>query len=393
MSGLGGTVPAGGLIAVTLTGSPAAASLAQTLIIIGAATASLPLAKVVLLHGRRIALTFGLAISALGALIILSGSILQNVFIVYFGCAVFGVVSTAIYQGRYTATDLAPEDHRARALSWVVWAGTIGAVLGPNLLYISDALGESFGLPDMGGPYVVAAIAIAIGAIIIYTRLKPDPYLIATTKRNGSQQAPSRHKLSDAVAQLKDKPRAILGIASLAIAMAVLVMLTVTVPARMLDSGISLQIIGLIVSINIAGMYLLSPVVGWLVDYFGRVPMITVGVMISAFACILSGLTSAEATTVLALGQFLLGLGWSCTMISGATLLTDEVSPINRPAVQGFSDLLVNISSAVGGITAGLLILTASFEILCAVALVPLIGITVVISIPACRRHSVSSSL
>ena len=107
MSGLGGTVPAGGLIAVTLTGSPAAASLAQTLIIIGAATASLPLAKVVLLHGRRIALTFGLAISALGALIILSGSILQNVFIVYFGCAVFGVVSTAIYQGRYTATDLA----------------------------------------------------------------------------------------------------------------------------------------------------------------------------------------------------------------------------------------------------------------------------------------------
>jgi MFS family permease len=275
----------------------------------------------------------------------------------------------------------------------VVWAGTIGAVLGPNLLYISDALGESFGLPDMGGPYVVAAVAIAIGAIIIYVRLKPDPYLIATTKSHGSQQVPSRHKLGDAVAQLKDKPRAILGIASLAIAMAVLVMLTVTVPARMLDSGISLQIIGLIVSINIAGMYLLSPVVGWLVDYFGRVPMITVGVMISAFACILSGLTSAEATTVLALGQFLLGLGWSCTMISGATLLTDEVSPINRPAVQGFSDLLVNISSAVGGITAGLLILTASFEILCAVALVPLIGITVVISIPACRRHSASSSL
>ena len=393
MSGLGGTVPAGGLIAVTLTGSPAAASLAQTLIIIGAATASLPLAKVVLLHGRRIALTFGLAISALGALIILSGSILQNVFIVYFGCAVFGVVSTAIYQGRYTATDLAQEDHRARALSWVVWAGTIGAVLGPNLLYISDALGESFGLPDMGGPYVVAAVAIAIGAIIIYVRLKPDPYLIATRKSHGSQQVPSRHKLSDAVAQLKDKPRAILGIASLAIAMAVLVMLTVTVPARMLDSGISLQVIGLIVSINIAGMYLLSPVVGWLVDYFGRIPMITVGVMISAFACIVSGFTSAEATTVLALGQFLLGLGWSCTMISGATLLTDEVSPINRPAVQGFSDLLVNISSAVGGITAGLLILTASFEILCAVALVPLIGITVVISIPACRRHSATSSL
>ena len=393
MSGLGGTVPAGGLIAVTLTGSPAAASLAQTLIIIGAATASLPLAKVVLVHGRRIALTLGLAISALGALIILSGSILQNVFIVYFGCAVFGVVSTAIYQGRYTATDLAPEDHRARDLSWVVWAGTIGAVLGPNLLYISDALGESFGLPDMGGPYVVAAIAIAIGAIIIYTRLKPDPYLIAKTKSNGLQQAPSRHKLSDAIAQLRDKPRALLGIASLAIAMAVRVMLTVTVPARMLDSGISLQIIGLIVSINIAGMYLLSPVVGWLVDYFGRIPMITVGVMISASACILSGFTVSGSTMVLALGQFLLGLGWSCTMISGATLLTDEVSPINRPAVQGFSDVLVYISSAAGGITAGLIILTASFEILCAVALVPLICITVVILIPACRRHSATSFL
>ena len=63
--------------------------------------------------------------------------------VVLLGCLLLGVSTAAGYQGRYAATDLADEAHRGRALSIVVWAGTIGAVLGPNLLEFSGSLALS----------------------------------------------------------------------------------------------------------------------------------------------------------------------------------------------------------------------------------------------------------
>ena len=126
---IAGAVPVGALIAASIAGSDAAAGLAQTFGILGSALIALPLAQVALSRGRRVALSTGFGIGAVGAVIIIYGAVLRNLALVYLGCTVFGVASAAGYQARYTATDLALEEHRARALSWVVWAGTIGAVL------------------------------------------------------------------------------------------------------------------------------------------------------------------------------------------------------------------------------------------------------------------------
>jgi predicted MFS family arabinose efflux permease len=96
---------------------------------------------------------------------------------------------------------------------------------------------------------------------------------------------------------------------------------------------------------------------------------------------------------MLGIGLFLLGLGWSATLISGSTIVTDEVVASERPAVQGLSDLAMNAAGALGGIVAGIVVFAASYAVLCAVALAPLVALAVAMSLPACRSHSNTRSI
>ena len=90
---------------------------------------------------------------------------------------------------------------------------------------------------------------------------------------------------------------------------------------------------------------------------------------------------------LLGVGLLLLGIGWSCTLIAGSTLLVDDVGPVERPSVQGLSDLVMNSAGAVGGVIAGLVVAFSSYAVLCAVAMVPVVALGVLVL--AWRQHVV----
>ena len=140
---IAGSVAAGSLIAASVSGSEAVAGLAQTFGVLGAALLALPLARVALSKGRRASLALGYGMGAIGALVVIAGALWLNIVLVLLGCLLVGVASASGYQARYAAVDLAQEDKRGRQLSYVVWAATIGAVLGPNLLQPAGWLGLS----------------------------------------------------------------------------------------------------------------------------------------------------------------------------------------------------------------------------------------------------------
>ncbi len=390
---IAGSVAAGSLIAASVADSEAAAGLAQTAGVLGAAVLALPLARIALGRGRRAALATGYGIGAGGAVIVIVGAVLRNLPLVLLGCFFVGVASAAGYQARYAATDLATEEHRARSLSWVVWAGTVGAVLGPNLLNVSGNLGLRMGLPQLAGPYVLAAACLAIASAALLLFLRPDPYLTAVAHRAARGEASHRPSLRDGLHHLRGRPRAILGIAAIATGHVVMVMVMVMTPVHMAHVDVTLQLIGLVISVHVAGMYALSPVVGWAVDRFGRIPVVVTGIGILVASCVIAGLAPGDAVPMLGIGLFLLGLGWSCTLIAGSTMVTDEVEPVERPAVQGLSDLVMNAAGAVGGAVAGVVVLVSSYGVLCAVAVVPLVALGIATSIPACRVHSNTRSI
>jgi MFS family permease len=168
---------------------------------------------------------------------------------------------------------------------------------------------------------------------------------------------------------------AILGITTIAIGHVAMVMVMVMTPVHMAHVDVTLQVIGLVISVHVAGMYAFSPVVGWAVDRFGRIPIIGTGIVILVLACLVSGLAPADNALVLGVGLFLLGLGWSCTLIAGSTLITDSVGPEERPSVQGLSDLVMNTAGAVGGAVAGVIVYFGSYGLLCAAAALPVLGL------------------
>jgi MFS family permease len=390
-----GSFPAGALLAVSLTDSEAFAGLVQTAGVLGAAIFALPLARIALTKGRRPALASGYGMGIIGAILVILGAVTSLIAVVLVGSLFVGVASAASLQARYAATDLATPQNRARSLSYVVWAATIGAVLGPNLLNFSGSVGLRLGLPELSGPYVVSGLALTCAVIVLIVALRPDPFVLATKLRQdldpGTKIAHPR--LRDGIEHLRTRPRAVLGIGAISIGHLVMVMVMVMTPVHMAHVDVTLQLIGLVISVHVVGMYAFSPLVGMAVDRFGRVPMIVVGVVTLSISCVVSGLAAANNVFVLGIGLFLLGLGWSFTLIAGSTLVTDSVESNERPAVQGLSDLSMNTAGAVGGIAAGFIMWLGGYGWLCALAILPLIGLALWVSLPACRKPSNARSI
>jgi MFS family permease len=121
--------------------------------------------------------------------------------------------------------------------------------------------------------------------------------------------------------------------------------------------------------------------------------VIVAGIVILLVSMVFSGLSAADDVWTLGIGLFLLGLGWSCTLIAGSTLVTDEVEPRERPAVQGLSDLTMNVAGALGGVVAGLVVWVSSYAVLNLVSAIPVVALAIFAALPACRKHSNTRSM
>ena len=177
--GVAGAVPAGGLLVLEVSGSESLSGLAQTFSVLGAALMAIPLASLTVRGGRRLALSTGYIIGAIGAAAAVIGGSMSFLPLILFGTMMVGGASAAGYQTRFAAVDLSSEEHRARDLSLVVWAGTVGAVAGPNLLEFSGSVATSFGMRELVGPFLFAGTMLLVGAAIIWIWLRPDPYLFS----------------------------------------------------------------------------------------------------------------------------------------------------------------------------------------------------------------------
>ena len=367
--GVAGTVAAGSLLVASITNSETLAGLAQTSSVLGAAALALPLARLTSRGGRRLALSVGLIAGVIGSLLAIFGGSRENIYLMLTGTFLVGAASAAGYQARFAAIDLATDEKRAKQLSFVVWGSTIGAVSGPNLMEPSGNLAESLGLPRLTGPYLISAVTLALAVLVIQLFLRPDPYLTAA-KESGAANLP-RVKTKVALKHIRSNARASFAIAAIAIGHIAMVAVMVMTPVHMAHVDVTLTIIGLVISVHVLGMYAFSPLVGALTDRLGRLRVIQIGVAILLSSALISGFARADDAITLGVGLFLLGLGWSCTLIAGSALLTESVSPEFKSASQGASDLVMNLSGASGGAIAGVVIATLSYGWLCLLSAIP----------------------
>ncbi|MBM0278596.1 MFS transporter, partial [Micromonospora tarensis] len=179
---------------------------------------------------------------------------------------------------------------------------------------------------------------------------------------------------------VRGQPAARLGIAAVAVGHLVMVAVMAMTPVRLGESHADadvLRLVGIVLSLHIAGMYAFSPVVGWLTDRLGRRAVILGGVGLLLTACAVAG-TAGHHTPRLSVGLVLLGLGWSGTMVAGSTLLSESVPADVRPSVQGLSDLIMGLAGAGAAVVSGFVMQFAGYPVLtllAAVATAPLVAL------------------
>ncbi|MGG5171093.1 MFS transporter [Pseudarthrobacter sp. J1738] len=356
--GMGATLSLGSLLAAQLSGSNAWSGMAATMSTLGAAISAVPLARLAQAHGRRISLSTGAIIAGAGAVTAISAAALNLFPLLLLGLMLLGVGSAVNLQARFAATDLAVAGSRGRDLSLVVWSTTVGAVLGPNLFGPGEVVGAAIGLPPMTGAFAFSVTAQIAAAVVYASFLRPDPLLTAIASR---AQDPSIPGPQGGLAVLRKNPQARYAVATVALSHATMVALMSMTPVHLREHGASLTIVGLTISLHIAGMYALSPVFGWMADKVGKLPTIVVGQVMLVASLVLAGV-AADSREAVTISLILLGLGWSASVVAGSALVAESADPQDRPALQGVSDLSMNAAGAVGGALAGVVLAAAGYS-------------------------------
>jgi MFS family permease len=356
--------------------------------VVGAALLAVPVSRLMRARGRRPGLAVAYLVGAAGAALVVLAAVLHLIPLLFLGMALFGGGNTANLQARYAAVDLADPAHRGRQLSLVVWATTVGAVAAPSIAAFADRAGRGGGLPPLSGPFALSVVVFTVTALLLLALMRPDPLL--TARRLAAAAGAPADPVSTggraggagvraALAVVSARPAARLGVVAVAVGHLVMVSVMTMTPVYIgtYHHGDVLRIVGLVLSAHIAGMYAFSPLTGWLTDRIGRRPVILLGVALQLVACAVAG-TAGHGTPILTLGLFLLGLGWSGTMVAGSTLLSESVPVAVRPSVQGLSDLVMGLAGAAGGALSGIVVGLSGYPtltVLAAVAAVPLVAL------------------
>jgi MFS family permease len=376
-------ISVGALLAADMVGI-AVSGLAMSAAVVGAALLAVPATEIVRRHGRRPSLAAAYGVAAVGAATVVGAAVGGLVPLLYVGLFLFGGGTTAGLQARFAAVDLAPDASRGRHLSLVGWATTLGAVTGPNLAPLAGASLAARGIPPLAAPFAFSAVLFGAAAIVLLLLLRPDPLVTAVESRGASLAGPAKQSaigLRQALRAVAALPQARLGMAAAAVGHLVMVGVMSMTPVHILGAGhesaVTLRIVGVVLSLHIAGMFAFAPLTGWLTDRFGRRPVILGGVAVLLLACAVAG-TAGHDSVQLAIGLTMLGLGWSGTMVAGSTLLSESVPVEIRPSAQGLSDITMGLAGAAAGALSGAVVHWGGYPTLtmiAALAALPLVAL------------------
>ena len=352
------TITVGSLIAEDLLGSASLAGLPAATATIGVAIGTAPIAALMARRGRRAGISAGMSLAAGGALIAAAAIGLDSFALFVAGMFAFGFGNAGDRLSRYAAADVSPAQQRSFAISLVVWAGTIGAVLGPLLLEPTERLAEEFGLAGLAGPVLLGAAAAAAGATIAFFGLRPDPLSFVDEATDDAQP------LAGSIRSLLRLPAVRYAIAALVVGQVVMVLIMTMTPVYIRRAGDGLGIVGLVIGAHTLGMFAVSPLTGWFSDRFGRLPVMVAGQIVLVVSALMAATASGEDTLLLVVALFLLGLGWNFGFVAGSAYLTEHAPTPQRVQLQGVADAMVWTSGAAASLSSGFLLEAWGFAVL-----------------------------
>ncbi len=360
------------VVAAELSGQDLLAGVPTTAMLVGQAAAAYFIGSLMDRVGRRTGLTLGYLVATLGAIVAAAAVSWSAFLVLCIGAGMMGVGRGAGLQARFAAAEIEPPRRQARAIGIIVFAGTIGAVVGPLLVAPSQRWAEFFGFALRAGPYLAAA-ALFYGAVLVtFILLRPDPmtvrqaWAVDEALREESDALPavqSSHSLRQIFAPTDVR----LALAAMLIGQLVMVLIMVTTPLYMNKQAYSDGAISLVMTGHTLGMFGLAALTGWLIDRVGRKRMISAGAVVLIVASLLAPIAYGLPLLIGAL--FLLGLGWNFCFIAGSSLLSASLGDQERGRAQGANDMFVALAAGVGSISTGPLYMLGGIVLICGIGL------------------------
>ena len=359
----------GAILAAAITGTNTWSGLPVAVGALGTALASWPLARYMGRAGRRPGLALGYGLAVAGAVIGMLGVMVGSFAVMLAGMALFGVASTSNLLARYAAADISVPAQRGRAMGIIVWGSTVGSMIGPNLMDPALRVGARLGIASSASAFLVSVAGYGLAAILVALFLRPDPLAIARAQdaraQRGAGDAPARpRRAARGFGELLADVRVQIALTTLMVSQFVMIATTSTSPVYLHDQGHSVSTIGLAAGLHLAGMYVTSPLSGWMADRVGRLVTIALGAVILIGAVILAGFTPGSNGPLVIFGLFVNGIGWNLAFVAGSALLTDALAPAERASIQGLADLFTGLMGAVGSAAGGMILGSWGFAIL-----------------------------
>jgi MFS family permease len=363
-AGLAAGITVGALLAQEMLGSDSFTGVPTALFTFGSAGAAWAVGRLSQRFGRRLGLAAGFLTGGMGAIGVVLSALTDNLALLFISLLIYGAGTATNLQARYAGTDLADSKKRATAISIAMVSTTLGAVAGPNLVEPMGRFALMLGVPALGGPFILAAVAYIIAGLVFLIFLRPDPLLVAKAIAENQQIKgiqPTEVRSSAASAK---KYGIAIGATIMILTQIVMVAIMTITPVHMKHHGHGLGQVGLVIGIHVGAMYLPSLLTGILVDRIGRTAMAVTSGVTLLLAGILAAIAPAQSMTLLIIALALLGLGWNFGLISGTAFVADATTLSNRAKVQGSVDVLIALAGASGGVLSGMVVAHSSYSTL-----------------------------
>ncbi|MEW2433677.1 MFS transporter [Streptomyces caniferus] len=381
-AGLAAGITVGALLAEEMLGSTGLAGVPSALFTAGAALGAVGIGQICRRHGRRPGLALGYAVGALGSLGVVVAAALGSAVLLFAALVVYGAGTATNLMARYAGADLASPARRGRAVSTVLLATTLGAVIGPNLVTLTGQIAHSWGVPRLAGPFLLAVAAFGAASVALACLLRPDPLRLAeklaAARAEAAAESPADGADSASDAR-PDRRGLVTGTLAMILTQFVMIAVMTMTPVHMRAHGHGTQEAGLVIALHVGAMFLPSPLTGLLVDRVGRRwiagasgPVLLAAGLVAAMA--------PHSVPALATALVLLGIGWNFGLVSGTALVTDALPPARRASTQGLVDVGIALAGAAGGMSSGPVVVLGGYPTLAlaggilALAVVPLLA-------------------
>ena len=342
----------GGLIGMLLADNKALATLPISMIMIGVMISTIPASLLMKRIGRRagflIGVLCGMACGMLG-----SYAIYIESFELFCVAMLFGGTYQAFSQYyRFAAADVASDQFKSKAISWVMIGGVVAAIVGPELVKITKDLASPV---PFAGAIIATAIVNIIGLVLVSLLKLPKPH--EEPAQTGGRP----------LVEIMTQPMFIVAVLSGTIGYAVMSLIMTASPLAVVNCGYTVNDAAFIIQWHALAMFAPGFFTGNLINRFGVLNIIRLGTLI-LMGCVAMALVGVELHNFW-LALVLLGIGWNFTFIGGTTLLTGTYTPEERNKAQAANDFLVFSATAAASYTSGTLLHLFGWEMVNIVAL------------------------